>query len=223
MSSREASPNSITYQYNSNSPHHSPSRQCYPEHDILSKLKVQVFEKDQNKRNYNTLLCKFHKLQDDFSKICEIKKSHEIALQQLEADQRNKDIIDLKNRNENLFNDLNERIAMNKKLYSENNSLFHELELKAGENQDLQERICEQENIIRKLTCCKEDIEQKIFNLSQIKDKQEKQIMDLTNQINNLSNANDGQGNLIGARHDQNVNLINEINDEQNIKFNRKK
>ena len=53
MSSREASPNSITYQYNSNSPHQSPSRQCYPEHDILSKLKVQVFEKDQNKRNYN--------------------------------------------------------------------------------------------------------------------------------------------------------------------------
>ena len=129
MSSREASPNSITYQYNSNSPHQSPSRQCYPEHDILSKLKVQVFEKDQNKRNYNTLLCKFHQLQDEFGKICEIKKSHEIALQQLEADQRNKDIIDLKNRNENLFNDLNERIAMNKKLYSENNSLFHELEI----------------------------------------------------------------------------------------------
>ena len=50
--------------------------------------------------------------------------------------------------------------------------------------------------------------------MSQIKDKQEKQIMDLTNQINNLSNANDVQGNLIGARHDQNVNLINEINDE---------
>ena len=44
--------------------------------------------------------------------------------------------------------------------------------------------------------------------------------MELTNQINNLSNANDGQGNLIGARHDQNVNLINEINDEQNINKN---
>ena len=48
---------------------------------------------------------------------------------------------------------------MNKKLYSGNNSLFHELELKAEKNQDLQERICEQENIKRKLTCCKKDIE----------------------------------------------------------------
>ena len=149
MSSREGSPNSITYQYDSNSPTRSPPRQCFPEHDILSKLKVQVFEKDQNKRNYNTLLCKFHQLQDELEKICEIKKSHEIALKQLEGDQRNKDIIELKNRNENLFNDLNERIVMNKKLYSENNSLFHELEVKASENQDLQEHICEQENIIR--------------------------------------------------------------------------
>ena len=216
MSSREASPNSITYQYETSSPARSPSRQCYPEHDILSKLKVQVFEKDQNKRNYNTLLCKFHQLQEEFGKICEIKKSHEIALQALEADQRNKDIIELKNRNENLFNDLNERIAMNKKLYSENNSLFHELEVKAGENQDLQEHICEQENIIRKLTCCKEDVEQKIFNLNQVRENQEKQILDLTNQINSLNNTNDGQGNLINTRHEQNVNIIHEINDEQN-------
>ena len=118
--SREASPNSITYQYDSTTPPHSPHRQCYPEHDILSKLKVQVFEKDQNKRNYNTLLCKFHQLKEELGKICEIKKGHEIALQQFENDQRNKDIIALKNKNENLFNDLNERIAMNKKLYSEN-------------------------------------------------------------------------------------------------------
>ena len=208
MSSREASPNSITYQYNSNSPAHSPSRHCYPEHDILSKLKVQVFEKDQNKRNYNTLLCKFQQLQEEFSKICDIKKSHEIALQQLEADQRNKDIIELKNKNENLFNDLNERIAMNKKLYSENNGLFHELEVKAGENQDLQEHICEQENIIRKLTCCKDDIEQKIFNLNQIKEKQEKQILDLTTQVNSLSNQNASQDNLLRSKNDQNMILI---------------
>ena len=220
MSSREASPNSITYQYDSVSPHRSPSRQCYPEHDIISKLKVQVFEKDQNKRNYSSLLCKFHQLQDEFGKICEIKKSHEIALQQLEADQRNKDIIDLKNRNENLFNDLNERIAMNKKLYSENNSLFHELELKAGESQDLQDHICEQENVINKLNSCKDDLEQKIFNLNQVREKQEKQILDLTNQINNLNNANDGQGNLINARLEQNTNLLNEINDEKNMNKN---
>ena len=42
--SRDASPNSITYEYNSN--HSSPYRRASPphEHDILSQLKVQVFE-----------------------------------------------------------------------------------------------------------------------------------------------------------------------------------
>ena len=114
--SRDASPNSITYEYNSNpsSPYrrasHSPEQH---EHDILSQLKVQVFEKDQNRRNYNNLLAKFNKLQNELEKIARIKEQHEIALNQFEEDQRNKEIIDLKNKNENLFNDLNERIALN--------------------------------------------------------------------------------------------------------------
>ena len=94
---------------------------------MLSQLKVQVFEKDQNKGNYNNLLSKFKKLQDELAKISEIKKQHEASLKQFETDQRNKDIIDLKNKNENLFNELNERIALNKKLYRENNNLFREL------------------------------------------------------------------------------------------------
>ena len=191
--SRNGSPNSITYEYNSNNC--SPFRRTCPprENDILSQLKVQVFEKDQNRRNYNNLLAKFHKLQDELAKIIAMKEKNEIALNKLENDQRNKEIIDLKNKNENLFNDLNERIALNKKLYTENNNLFHELESKTSENQDLQDQICEQEDLLRKLTCEKEEIERKIYNLSQIKEKQEQKIIELTNQIKNLSSQNDEQ------------------------------
>ena len=215
--SRDASPNSITYEYNSNNC--SPFRRTCPphEHDILSQLKVQVFEKDQNRRNYNNLLAKFHKLQDEFSKIAAIKEKNEIALNKLENDQRNKEIIDLKNKNENLFNDLNERIALNKKLYSENNNLFHELESKTCENQELQDHICEQEELIRRLTCEKEEIERRIYNLSQIKENQEKKILDLTSQVNMLSTQNDDQGNLLRNKNDQNVSLLNELKDEKNI------
>ena len=72
--SRSCSPNSITYEYNSTNC--SPFRRTCPthEHDILSQLKVQVFEKNQNKRNYNTLLENFNKLQEEVAKIAEIKK-----------------------------------------------------------------------------------------------------------------------------------------------------
>lgn len=218
--SREASPNSITYEYNSN--HSSPYRRASPphEHDILSQLKVQVFEKDQNRRNYNNLLAKFHKLQDELEKISHIKEQNEIALGQLECDQRNKEIIDLKNKNENLFNDLNERIALNKKLYSENNNLFHELESKTAENQDLQDHICEQEELLRRLSCEKEENERKIYNLSQIKEKQDKQIFDLTTQVNNMSSQNDSQGNLLRSKNDQNIILINDLNEEKKINKN---
>ena len=218
--SRDPSPNSVTYEYNSN--HSSPYRRASPphEHDILSQLKVQVFEKDQNRRNYNNLLAKFHKLQDELEKISHIKEQNEIALGQLECDQRNKEIIDLKNKNENLFNDLNERIALNKKLYSENNNLFHELESKTAENQDLQDHICEQEELLRRLSCEKEEIERKIYNLSQIKEKQEKQIFDLTTQVNSMSSQNDSQGNLLRSKNDQNIILLNDLNEEKNINKN---
>ena len=159
--SRDASPNSITYEYNSNhsSPYRRASSPC--EHDILSQLKVQVFEKDQNRRNYNNLLGKFKKLQQELEKIAQIKERNEIALNQLEGDKRNQEIADLRNKNENLFNELNERIALNKKLYSENNNLFHELESKTSENQDLQDHICDQERLLKRLSCEKEDIERK--------------------------------------------------------------
>ena len=213
--SREDSPNSNSYEYNSNNS--SPNRKAIPEQDMLSQLKVKVFEKDQNKGNYNNLLSKFKKLQDELAKISEIKKQHEASLKQFETDQRNKDIIDLKNKNENLFNDLNERIALNKKLYRENNNLFRELESKTQENMELQEQIWNQEYLLQRLSCEKEDIEKKIYNLTQIKGKQDKQILDLTSQINILSAKNDDQSNLLKNRNDKNIKLINELNEEKNI------
>ena len=88
--SRGISPSSITYEVNSCEG--SPYRSNVAERDILSQLKVQVFEADQNKRNYNCLLSKFKKLQEEFAKVCEIKKQNEFALKQFEEDKRNKDI-----------------------------------------------------------------------------------------------------------------------------------
>ena len=207
--SRSCSPNSITYEYNSTNC--SPFRRTCTkaEHDILSQLKVQVFEKDQNRRNYNTLLAKFNQLQEELARIAQLKEKNEIALNNLENDQRNKEIIDLKNKNENLFNDLNERIAINKKLYTENNNLFHELESKTSENQDLQDHICQQEDMLRRLTCEKEEIERKIYNLSQIKENQEKKILELKSQVNALSSQNDDKDNLLRNRNAENMNLLN--------------
>ncbi len=215
--SRSPSPNSATYQYNSNKL--SPYRPA-PDHDMLSKLKVQVFELDQNKRNYQNLMAKYKQLECELAKVAELKKCHEISLQQFDTDQRNKDIVDLKCKNEGLFNDLNERIANNKKLYSENNNIFHDLEATTLENQNLQDKICQQKGNLRRLNCDKENLERKICSLSQIKDKQENQISDLENQINALNNHTEEQANLLNEKTNQNNNLAAELSEERNLNKN---
>lgn len=68
--SRSPSPSPVTYQYGSNNC--SPYRPL-PEHDMLSKLKVQVFELDQNKRNYQCLMAKYKQLECELAKVADLK------------------------------------------------------------------------------------------------------------------------------------------------------
>ena len=79
--SRGVSPNSITYELN-NSLSSYKNNAC--EHDVLSNLKVQVFAKDQDKKDFKNLLSMYHNLQDEIAKISEQKNKHEVALNQLE-------------------------------------------------------------------------------------------------------------------------------------------
>ena len=217
--SRGNSPNSTTYELG-NSCNSFKNNCC--EHDVITNLKVQVFAKDQNKKNYQSLLSMYQKLEEDIAKISDQKRRYEIALEQLESDNKNKAIIDLKNKNENLFNELNEKIALNKKLYNENNKLFQELEIKTCESEHLHAQIHEQEELIRKLTCDKDEIKNKVICLSQIKGKQENDIHDLTIKINKLNLQNDDQGNILKNKHGQNYEIIDYLNEEKNINKNLK-
>jgi len=211
--SRGVSPQSMTYELNKSS--RTTYKNTIIDQDTLSQLKVQVFELDQGRRNYENLLAKFHKLQEDIDNIIKIKNQHEISLRQQESDERNLLIADLKAKNENLFNDLNEKIALNKKLYNENNALFRELESRKKENKCLQEEICKQEEILRKLTYEKDSIEKKVFNLSKIKEKQELDLINFKEEINQLNFKNDDQNNMIRNRSGQNINIYNQLNEEK--------
>lgn len=211
--SRGVSPQSMTYELNKSS--RTTYKNTIIDQDTLSQLKVQVFELDQGRRNYENLLAKFHKLQEDIDNIIKIKNQHEISLRQQESDERNLLIADLKAKNENLFNDLNEKIALNKKLYNENNALFRELESRKKENKCLQEEICKQEEILRKLSYEKDSIEKKVFNLSKIKEKQELDLINFKEEINQLNFKNDDQNNMIRNRSGQNINIYNQLNEEK--------
>ena len=212
--SRGVSPNSATYEL-SNSLSSYKNSTC--DQDTLSNLKIQVFAKDQDKKDFKNLLSLFNNLQAEIAKISEQKKRLEIALAQLESDERNSIIIDLKNKNENLFNELNEKIALNKKLYNENNKLFQELEAKTTEGEDLQDQIVEQEEIIKRISSDKETIKNKVIYLSQIKEKQSNDIHDLNVQINALNFQHKDQGNTLKNKNGQNYDIIGILKEEQNI------
>ena len=211
--SRGVSPQSMTYELNKSS--RATYKNTIIDQDMLSQLKVQVFELDQGRRNYENLLAKFHKLQEDIDNIIKVKNQHEISLRQQESDESNLLIADLKAKNENLFNELNEKIALNKKLYNENNALFRELESRKKENKCLQDEICKQEEILRNLTYEKDSIEKKVFNLSKIKEKQEIDLINFKEEINQLNFKNDDQNNMIKNRSGQNINIYNQLNEEK--------
>ena len=157
--SRSATPKSMTYEVNTTS--RTPYRNSLIEQDILSNLKGQVFEKCQNHQNYENLLLKYHKLQDDLEKLIQMRNQYEISLRQQQSDKNNLLISELKKENDNLFNKLNEQIAINNKLYNENNNLYKELESKRIENNNLEEEIYRQEDLLRRLAFEKDEIEKK--------------------------------------------------------------
>ena len=212
--SRGTSPNSITYELNNSCDSY---KETFCKQDTISQLKVQVFEKDQNKKNYRNLLSMFNNLQGELAKILEQKKHHEIALQQFEVDERNQAISELKIKNENLFNELNNKIILNKKLYSENNSLFRELEAKSIQNEDLQEQMNKQDILVKKINHDKEQLKSQIISLSQTKEKQEKDIQSLTVQIEQISIDNNSQANFLSSKNGENNILVSSLNDEKSI------
>ena len=212
--SRGVSPNSSINQFSKSC---SSFKTTFCDQDAISQLKYQVFEKDQNKKNYQKLLNLYHELQDKIKNISEQKKNFEFAIKQIETNEKSKAIIDLKNKNDFLFNELNEKIALNKKLYNENNNLFHELESKAAHNQNLQDKVQEQQLFANRLNHDKDQLRSRILSLGQIKEKQENDIQNLNIQINQISFDNNSQENCLKTKNGQNFELMNTLNDEKNI------
>ena len=217
---KEINPNSMmTYEINKNNTN-IPYRDALMQQDILSNLKNQLFVKNQNRKNYVSLLAKYGKLQEDLEKLIQLRNQQEIILRQQQNDERNILINELKNKNYDLSNQLNEQIAMNTKLYNENNILFKELESIKNENKELLETIIKQEDFLHRLSYEKEEIEKKIYDLSQMREKQEIEIMNRSEEINEFNHANIGQDDLIRNRNGENINIFKEINNEKKLKEN---
>ena len=217
--SRSISPNKITYELNKSSNNISSSfhNSFLSQQDTISNLKLQIFEKGQNRQDYQNLLSRYHILKSDLEKIKKAKYNNERLLNRQENEEKNIIISKLKNENDILFEKINAQIAKNKKLYYENNLLYKEIGMKHCENEDIQDQISQQEKFISKLSYEKDEIEKNIYKLNEEKEKQELNIINFSQEINNLKNDNKDKIILIQNKNGENMNIFKQINEEKKI------
>ena len=154
------------------------------ERDLIAQLKSQIFDLEQNEKNYDALQTKYKSLSNDASILNEEKMRLEYELKQ-KTETSNKIISDLQTELENLQNTLNEKLATNKTLFNDNNNLFASLEARNSEVEQLKYALNERDEIIEKLTEEKHENEKAISILSDNKLKNENSIQKMNDDINN--------------------------------------
>lgn len=178
---------------------------------LITNLKSELFEKMQNAKDYCSLEAKVLQLQKEINALNDEKRLLECKIIQSgkEGDQM---ICELKNKNENLKNALNEKNVVNKQLYGENNNLFQALEAKTCDNQNLQDQMCHQENILSRLNADKFSLQSTINNLNQVRDKHMKDIQNLSTEINILNKSSNDNDFSLRNKQSQNLQILNEFN-----------
>ncbi len=190
---------------------------CYDELDcMIANLKSELFERQQNVKDYCALESKCAQLENDIQAVCEVKNHLECELC-CAGEEGNKLIFNLRTENENLKNELNQKNTMNKKLYGDNNNLFQALEGKTCDNQNLQDQMCHQEDILQRLNVEKINLQNTVMSLNQLKERHLNDIQNLNVQINLLNKNSDDLDTTLRSKNCQNMQIINEFNDAKNL------
>ena len=192
--SRSISPPKITYQLNKSSNNTTSSYQTSfisQQQDIISDLKLKVFEKGQSRKDYQNLLSRYHILKSDLEKVLKAKRNNELLLDRQKNEEKNILISKLKSENDILFEKINEQIEKNKKLYRENNLLYREINILNCQNEEIKEQITQQENLISKISSEKDQLEKNIYKLNEEKEKQEININNYNEEIYNINKDNE--------------------------------
>jgi chromosome segregation ATPase len=153
---------------------------------LISKLKAHIFELEQGEKDYDNLNHKFRNLQNDCALLNEEKLRLEYELKQ-RGDSHSKYILDLRSENENLQLTYNEKLALNKKLFNENNNLIKLNEERNIEIQDLKDRLNDAYSQLSKLEDDKNGLERAMHNLNDIKTSQKIEISKLIEDNQKLS------------------------------------
>lgn len=178
----------------------------------ISNLKSRLFDLEQQERDRNALAQKLAQLKKEFQLLSITKDRLEQDLKQKD-DSYNQQINSLRNENENLQLSYNEKLASNKKLFTENDALEKEIEARDVQINDLKGRLRDMNNQLGQSLVDKGDLENQVQKLKAIKNSQINDINKLTKENKNLSEIITDQDKRL-QRAQEEIALMNNKSDE---------
>ena len=183
----------------------------------ISSLKSRLFDLEQQEKDNAALKQKLSQLKNQLQLLTSTKSRLEQELKQKD-ESYNQRINTLRSDNENLQLNYNEKLSLNKKLFTENDLLEKEIEARDNELNDLRNKLKDLNNQFGQSMADKGDLENQVNKLKAIKASQLNDINKLTKENKNLSQIiNDQDIKLQKAQED--ITLMENQSQENDIKI----
>ena len=191
------------------------------EKDILiSQLKARIFELELHEKDYDVLNERYNQMKNEFATLNECKNQLECE-KKLRDEEFNKYLSELQSDNENLQIGFNDKLSNNKNLFSQNNILGKQIELKDSEICDLTAKLNDLENQLNRNEDDRNNLQKIITGINDINKSQSFKITQLLEDNKTLNQiCQDQEQNLkIGEQERDNLagNIDNGIKNIQDM------
>ena len=187
----------------------------------ICNLQSEIDKRLQNMPDFSELESLFIQLENKVQNLSEEKLQIEYELRTKKKDD-NKLISELKCENENLIKEINNKSLMIEKLYLDNNDLYSALDSKTKDNMYLKEQLIKQNDVLKKINCDRNNLQNNLDNLNILKNQDYSDIQELKAQINFLIKENENNDLELEKLDEINNQCLDELNEEEriNIKLN---
>ena len=180
---------------------------------LVSKLNSRISKLEQQDKDYDLMNQEFKQLENDVNLLNEAKLRLEYEIKQRD-ESYTKRIADLKGENENLQNALNDKLCVNKKLFEEKQCLENQLKSKNDQITDLTNQINNLNNRFNSNENVKDDLQNNLRDLNQIKAAQRDKIAELVDDNKKLANLCQEQDHSLYLAGQEKAKLVKKLNDD---------
>ena len=182
----------------------------------ICDLQSEIEKRIQNTPDYSQLESLFVQLENKVQNLSEEKLQIEYELRQKTKEDKRL-ISELKNENDNLIKEINNKSLIIEKIYLDNNDLYAELESKTKDNQYLKEQLIKQNDVLKKINKDRNNLQNNLNDLNILKNQDYSDIQELKAQINYLTKENENNDLELDKLVEINNQCLDELNEEENI------